>query len=111
MAEELPSVGQIVSSKAGRDADRYYLVVGIVDSRTVLVADGDVRRFENPKRKNIRHLVLHREIVAAVAQKIAAGATVSNAEIRRSLAERPAPAQGEVTSGKEEVAHGQAGRN
>jgi len=35
------SIGQVVYSRAGRDSGRKLVVVGIVDDKNVLVADGD----------------------------------------------------------------------
>jgi len=56
MAGQSPEVGQLVRSKAGRDAGRFFLIVGVKDGRTVAVADGDVRPIGRPKLKNTRHL-------------------------------------------------------
>jgi large subunit ribosomal protein L14e len=54
--DSVPSLGQLVFSRAGRDHGRPMVVVGVVDARHVLVADGDLRKTTRPKRKNIRHL-------------------------------------------------------
>ncbi len=49
-------VGQLVRSKAGRDAGTYFLVVGIAGPREVMVSDGLLRPVARPKKKNIKHL-------------------------------------------------------
>ncbi|MBE3576768.1 MAG: KOW domain-containing RNA-binding protein [Limnochordales bacterium] len=54
------AVGQVVTSRAGRDAGRTYLVVGVRPDGRVLVADGRIRPLERPKVKNPRHLWIHR---------------------------------------------------
>jgi len=77
--------GQLVSSRAGRDRGRYYLVIGVVDERTVLVADGQVRRVANPKRKNPRHLVIHAAAAEALCRRLAEGASVDDGEVRRAV--------------------------
>ena len=48
-------IGQIVSSKAGRDKN-YFLVIVKEDGASVYVCDGKERPLERPKRKNVKHL-------------------------------------------------------
>ena len=55
----LLSVGQLVTSRAGRDSGRKYVVIGFDESGYVLVADGMIRKINRPKRKNIKHLIAH----------------------------------------------------
>ena len=47
--------GQLVRSKAGRDKTRTYAVLA-VDGSMLLVADGDLRKLDNPKRKKKQHV-------------------------------------------------------
>ena len=47
--------GQLVRSKAGRDKTRTLAVLA-VDGPMLLVADGDLRKLDNPKRKKIQHV-------------------------------------------------------
>ena len=49
-------IGDIVLASAGRDADRLFVVVGILDKEYVLLADGRSRRADAPKKKKIRHI-------------------------------------------------------
>lgn len=79
------SIGQLVTSRAGRDRGRPYLVVGVLDDRFVLVADGDLRPVDRPKRKNVRHLVFHRAWAQEIREQLAAGKRPANAELRRAL--------------------------
>ena len=79
-------IGQLVTSRAGRDRGRPYLVLDVVDDRFVLVADGDLRPAERPKRKNVKHLIFHRAWAREIRQQLAAGRRPSNAELRRALA-------------------------
>lgn len=46
-------IGQVVRSKAGRDKGRVFVVVGKFDDQHVLVADGDLRKIEKPKKKSL----------------------------------------------------------
>lgn len=77
----LPAVGQLVYSRAGRDANRAFVVVGVCDDRHVLVIDGQVRPTTHPKRKNVRHLTPG----SARYPDVAAGRMPSNAELHRWL--------------------------
>ncbi len=83
-AKEL-SIGQYVRSKAGRDADRIFIIVGIVDDQYVLIADGDLRKVENPKRKKAKHLAKFNRISEDVSVKLAEGTSVNNATLRREI--------------------------
>lgn len=48
--------GDVVRSRRGKDEGQLLVVLAIVDERFALVADGDKRRFDRPKRKNLLHL-------------------------------------------------------
>lgn len=54
-------VGDVVQSKSGHDAKRYYIVIALLNERYVLLADGKARGFDNPKQKNVRHIALVEE--------------------------------------------------
>lgn len=55
----LLELGQLVTSKRGRDSGKRYVVVEFCDDRHVMVADGLVRKLSRPKRKNMKHLIVH----------------------------------------------------
>ncbi|MDO4753919.1 MAG: hypothetical protein Q4A41_02830 [Bacillota bacterium] len=48
--------GSVVISLSGRDKGRKMVVVEIIDEDYVLVADGDLRKIEKPKRKKRKHI-------------------------------------------------------
>lgn len=48
--------GDFVISKSGRDKGRIFMVVNIIDEAYVYIADGSLRKLENPKKKKIKHL-------------------------------------------------------
>lgn len=77
--------GQLVEPKAGRDSGSFYLVIEVIDGNYVLAVDGVVRRLENPKKKNIKHLILHPQIAGEIVDKLKSGERISNAEIRRAI--------------------------
>ena len=47
--------GQLVRSKAGRDKTRTLAVLA-VEEQMLLLADGDLRKLDNPKRKKMQHV-------------------------------------------------------
>ena len=65
-----PQLGLVVHSLAGRDAGEYYLVVGILESNYVLVANGLNRPLRHPKKKNLRHLETCRQGPPELAEKL-----------------------------------------
>ena len=78
-------IGQVVYSKAGRDAGRYYAVVELVDETRVRIADGDLRRIKRAKLKNVKHLSTDGDILERIAEKLKSGAQVFDAELRSAL--------------------------
>ena len=48
--------GNVVFSKKGRDKGHMFVVLLCVDDDFVLIADGDRRKVNNPKRKRMKHL-------------------------------------------------------
>ena len=60
--------GQLARSKAGRDKNRTFAVIGI-QGQMLFLADGSLRKLDRPKAKKIRHVaptatVLREEILA-----------------------------------------------
>lgn len=51
-------LGKVVISKSGRDMGKAFVIVDVLNERYVIICDGDIRKIENPKKKNIRHLNL-----------------------------------------------------
>ena len=81
-------VGMIVTSRAGRDAGDRYVVVAVVAGDTVLVADGRKRGVDRPKRKNIKHLVVHGP-AHGVADRLRLGQQVTDEDLRTTLIPTP----------------------
>lgn len=79
------SVGQIVKSKAGRDQDRIFIVLQIVDEQYLLIADGDFRKVDKPKKKKIKHLVKYNMISAEIKKRTEKNEKVTNLLMRREL--------------------------
>jgi len=83
-AEEI--LGNLVTSRAGRDRGDRYVVIARLGHDMVLVADGGRRSVQRPKKKNVKHLILH-GAVPHLAAKLARGEMPDDEEIRRVLAQ------------------------
>ncbi len=79
------TVGQYVRSKAGRDRDRVFIVTQVVDEKYVLIADGDLRRIEKPKKKKIRHLAVLAQVSETLKEKLSGDGKINNALVRREI--------------------------
>lgn len=79
-------IADLVVSVSGRDKNRIFMVVEVLDQSYVLIADGMLRKLEKPKKKKVKHLekssfVLNERLL----QKIGEGKKITNAELRKSL--------------------------
>ncbi len=79
------SIGQLVTSNAGRDQTNVYLVVGINKNKLLLLANGRERKLNNPKQKNIRHVNVLKSIAQGVAEKLQSGVKISDEELRQAI--------------------------
>jgi len=79
------TLGQVVISKAGRDAGKRFVVTRIIDDLYVAISDGDLRKIEKPKKKKIKHLELTGEVVNILEEKLTKNVRISNSEIRKIL--------------------------
>jgi large subunit ribosomal protein L14e len=78
--------GQIVLIKNGRDAGEYGIIIRLIDERFVLIADGAKRKFDNPRRKNIRHLELTDYVSPEIQRSINETGRATNGKLRFALA-------------------------
>jgi ribosomal protein L14E/L6E/L27E len=87
-------VSDVVVSLNGRDADKRFFIVGL-EGEYALLADGRGRRAEKPKRKKLRHIRFVLKSASRAAEKLRNGEKITNAELRRALAELSATEAGE----------------
>lgn len=78
-------IGSVVTSKAGRDKGRSFIVMEIVDEQFVLIVDGCLRKIERPKKKKLMHLTVHNEVIDSLNTKLEEKKQVFDAEIRNCL--------------------------
>ncbi len=80
-----PRLGQFVRVTQGRDTDQYAVVVRIADEKFVWIADGDKRKFDRAKRKNILHLHFYKAHSPEVENSLGETGRVTNGKLRYAL--------------------------
>lgn len=50
-------IGCFVKSKSGRDTGKCYVIIG-THSEYVYLVDGNIRTLDNPKKKNVKHIIV-----------------------------------------------------
>ena len=79
------SMGQLVTSVAGRDQMQVYLVVGIKNNKILSLVNGRDRKMANPKQKNIRHVNVLKSIAKGLAEKLQSDMKITDEEIRQAI--------------------------
>ncbi|MGJ9460389.1 KOW motif-containing protein [Oceanobacillus sp. CF4.6] len=80
--DSIPMKGQIVRIKQGRDAGQYAVVIAIVDDRFVLLADGEKRKTNRPKKKNLHHIETMDYVSPEVQNSLLETGRVTNGKLR-----------------------------
>jgi large subunit ribosomal protein L14e len=83
--EQMPEIGRIVKVLRGKDEGTYAVIIGIVDERFVLIADGGKRRFDQPKKKNVLHLQMQPVVSHEVQDSMRETGRVTNAKLRYAI--------------------------
>ncbi|WP_335872185.1 KOW domain-containing RNA-binding protein [Bacillus sp. 2205SS5-2] len=85
-SDSTPYIGQVVLIKKGRDAGQFGIVIQRIDDKFFLLADGDKRKFDRPKKKNMHHLYFYDYISPEVQNSIFETGRVTNGKLRFALA-------------------------
>ena len=76
-------VGRFVTSKAGHDYGRLYVIIR-TDGEYLYLVDGNIRKLDNPKKKNIKHvnvLAVHDDTLSDKIKSM----TINNEDIKRTI--------------------------
>lgn len=84
-SDSTPNIGQIVLVNKGRDAGQFAVIIQHIDERFVLIADGDKRKFDSPKKKNIQHLKCYNYVSPEIRNGMMESGRVTNGKIRWAL--------------------------
>ncbi|MBM7573070.1 KOW domain-containing RNA-binding protein [Aquibacillus albus] len=80
-----PQIGQVVQILQGREAGQYAVVIGVVNNRFVLLADGEKRKYDRPKKKNRHHIEPMDYISPEVQNSLLETGRVTNGKLRFAL--------------------------
>jgi large subunit ribosomal protein L14e len=83
--EYKPEIGRVVKVLRGKEEGSYAVIVQVMDDRFVLVADGDKRRFDQSKKKNVLHLMMQPEVSHEVVDSMRETGRVTNAKLRYAI--------------------------
>ncbi|MFC7061845.1 KOW motif-containing protein [Halobacillus seohaensis] len=81
-SESSPRIGQVVRIVQGREAGQYAVVIDILDGRFLLLADGEKRKYDRPKKKNLQHVELMDFISPEVQNSLLETGRVTNGKLR-----------------------------
>jgi ribosomal protein L14E/L6E/L27E len=80
-------IGTVVFSKMGRDKGKFYAIVKECEDGFAWIADGDARKLEKPKKKNLSHIKATNTVLEKIAEKLKNDTMVHDAELRSALKE------------------------
>ncbi|UOQ91433.1 KOW domain-containing RNA-binding protein [Halobacillus shinanisalinarum] len=81
-SESSPRIGQVVRIVQGREAGQYAVVIDILDGRFLLLADGEKRKYDRPKKKNLQHVELMDFVSPEVQNSLLETGRVTNGKLR-----------------------------
>ena len=70
MLSEKIRVGQVIKCTSGREANRLFFIIKVIDDQYVLISDGKKRKLDRPKLKKVKHLKLYEIFNDEVKNKI-----------------------------------------
>lgn len=76
------ALGQVVRVLQGREAGQYMIVIEQVDDRYVLLADGEKRKTNRPKKKNLHHIEMTDYVSPEVQNSLLETGRVTNGKLR-----------------------------
>jgi len=80
--QSIPHIGQIVKILKGKDAGQLAVVLTQADNKFVYIADGDKRKFDQAKKKNLLHLESQSYISSEVVNSLMENGRVTNGKLR-----------------------------
>lgn len=84
-SDSIPRIGQVVRILQGRETGQYAVVLKLIDDRYVLLADGEKRKYDRPKKKNLNHIEVVDYISPEVQNSLLETGRVTNGKLRFAL--------------------------
>ena len=85
-ADLIPQLGQVVRITQGRETGQYAVVIKVLDDRFVMLADGDKRKYDRPKKKNLHHFEMVDYISKEIQSSLLETGRVTNGKLRFTIA-------------------------
>jgi len=79
---QTPLLGRLAQVNKGREQGNLAIIIEVIDDRYVMLADGDKRKYDRPKKKNINHISLTSFISDEVRSSLLETGRVSNGKLR-----------------------------
>jgi len=79
--DSIPRIGQVVRITKGREIGQYAVVIQVID-RFVLLADGEKRKYDRPKKKNLHHIEIMDYISPEIQNSLLETGRVTNGKLR-----------------------------
>ncbi len=76
---------RLIKSIAGRDKNKYFAVMEVIDENYILISDGKGRTTEKPKRKKIKHITDMECELLRIKEKMNEAKKISNSDIRKAI--------------------------
>lgn len=80
--DSIPRIGQVVRILQGRERGQYAIVIKSLENRFVLLADGEKRKYDRPKKKNLHHIETMDFISPEVQDSLLKTGRVTNGKLR-----------------------------
>jgi len=80
-----PRVGMVVSSRMGRDKDKFFLVAAVVSPEFIMLVDGKYRKLNKPKLKRWKHVKFSGQTIEGIAAKLETGKKVFDSEVYKGI--------------------------
>jgi len=78
-------LAKVVYSKAGRDKDKFFIIISVLDEKYVYISDGSLRSISKPKKKKIKHLAFTNILDEEIRNLLISGEKINNAMIIKKL--------------------------
>ncbi len=79
--DSIPRIGQVVRITKGRDTGQYAIVIKVIE-HFVLLVDGDKRKYDRPKKKNLHHIEVMDYISPEIQNSLLETGRVTNGKLR-----------------------------
>ncbi|MUV38105.1 putative ribosome-binding protein YbzG [Lentibacillus sp. JNUCC-1] len=81
-SDSVPQLGQIVRIRRGREAGQYAVIIGLTDDQFAWLADGEKRKYDRPKKKNLHHVEVMDFVSPEVQNSLLETGRVTNGKLR-----------------------------